>query len=265
MKKTKVISFANNKGGSGKTTTVSNVAAVMASLGKRVLAVDGDMQVNLSLSYFNEARVFDFAAGNNLYTAVKNGVSGKSLEKFIVKTKYDGLDLFPSSPLLSTVELELYPRKNRELVLKECLKPIIEGGKYDYVLIDAPPTLGVWVTNILAASDFVVVPLEASPWGLFGLANMFDIINETKKINPTLEVLGIALTKADERKNYFKDTLDILKDNEAARLFKSYIKVDSAIEWAQDNSEPVVAYKRYSRSALGYQKLAKEIMEYADR
>ena len=264
MKKTKVIAFANNKGGSGKTTTVSNVAAVMASFGRRVLAVDGDMQVNLSLSYFNENQVFDFAAGDNLYTAVKNGV-GTNFEKFIVKTKYDGLDLFPASPLLSTVELELYPRKNREFVLKECLAPAIKSGEYDYVLIDAPPTLGVWVTNILAASDFVVVPLEASPWGLFGLANMFDFINETKKLNPTLEILGIALTKADERKNYFKDTLDILGGNEAARLFKTYIKVDSAIEWAQDNSEPVVAYKRYSRSALGYQKLAKEIMEYADR
>ena len=119
--------------------------------------------------------------------------------------------------------------------------------------------------NIMCASDFVVIPVEASPWGLFGLANMFDFIAQVRNISPKLEVLGIAITKADERKNYFKQTVATLKEGDVARLFETYIRVDAAIEWAQDNSQPVVAYKKYSRSALEYVKLAKEIMKYAIR
>ena len=138
-------------------------------------------------------------------------------------------------------------------------------GFYDYILIDAPPTLGGWVMNIMCASDYIVIPTEASPWGLFGLANMFDFIGQVKNISPRLEVLGIAITKADERKNYFKQTLENLRQSGVARLFETYIRVDSAVEWAQDNSQPVIAYKKYSRSALEYTKLAKEIMKYADR
>ena len=115
--------------------------------------------------------------------------------------------------------------------------------------------------NVLTVSDFVIIPVEASPWGLFGLANMFDFIGQVKSIAPTLEVLGIAITKADERKNYFKQTLEILKEMDSARLFDTYVRVDSAIEWAQDNSKPVVAYKRYSKSAVQYVQLAKEISE----
>ena len=119
--------------------------------------------------------------------------------------------------------------------------------------------------NIMCASDFVVIPVEASPWGLFGLANMFDFIRKVGEISPRLSVMGIMVTKADTRKNYFKETLKSLKESEDVRVFENYIKVDSTIEWSQDNSKPVVAYKKYSRSALDYKKLAKEIVEYANR
>ena len=117
----------------------------------------------------------------------------------------------------------------------------------------------------MCASDFVVIPVEASPWGLFGLANMFDFIGQVKNISPRLEVMGIMITKADERKSYFKQTLETLRETDVARVFENYVRVDSAIEWSQDNSKPVVAYKKYSRSAREYKKLAKEITEYADR
>ena len=119
--------------------------------------------------------------------------------------------------------------------------------------------------NIMCASDYVVIPVEASPWGLFGLANMFEFIEQAKKIAPNLEILGIAVTKADERKKYFKQTMETLGEMEAVRLFENYVRVDSAVEWAQDNSKPVVAYKKLSRSAVEYTKLAKEIMKYANR
>ena len=150
-------------------------------------------------------------------------------------------------------------------MLKKCLERVRAKGYYDYILIDSPPTLGCWVMNIMCAADYVVIPVEASPWGLFGLANMFEFCAQAKTIAPKLEVMGIAVTKADERKKYFKQTMETLKASDAAHLFTSYIRVDSAVEWAQDNSKPVVAYKKTSRSAVEYTNLAKEIIEYGNR
>ena len=263
MSRTRVIAFANNKGGSGKTTTASNVGCAMARLGKRVLLIDGDMQMNLTLSCFDEERALDLAQnGRNLYTAMKEE---RELSEFVTETDYAGLDMIPSSSLMSSIEFDLFTKWQRELVLQKCLEPIRARGYYDYILIDAPPTLGGWVMNILCASDYVIIPVEASPWGLFGLANMFDFIAQVRRISPRLEVMGIAITKADERKNYFKQTVETLRETDATRLFETVIRVDSAVEWSQDNSRPVVAYKKYSRSALEYMKLTKEIISYADR
>ena len=263
MSRTKVIAFANNKGGSGKTTTCSNVALAMAKSGKRVLLIDGDMQLNLTLSFFDEEKALGFATDDkNIHTAIKGE---RDLSDFVAETSYQGLDIIPSSSLMSSVEYDLFTKWQREFILKKCLSPILARGYYDYVLIDAPPTLGGWVMNILAVSDFIIIPVEASPWGLFGLANMFDFIGQVKNIAPRLEVLGIAVTKADERKNYFKQTLETLRETNPAPLFNTYVRVDSTIEWAQDNSLPVVVYKKYSRSAIEYKKLAKEIMKNADR
>ena len=263
MSKTKVIAFANNKGGSGKTTTCSNVGCAMAQMGKKVLMIDGDMQLNLTISFFDEETAYDYAKGEkNIYRAVKDE---RDLNDYIVETKIDGLDIVPSTSLMSSIEFDLFAKWQRESVLKKCLERVRAKGYYDYILIDSPPTLGGWVMNVMCASDYVVIPVEASPWGLFGLANMFEFVDQAKNIAPRLEVLGIAITKADERKKYFKQTLQSLKEMEEARLFENYIRVDSAVEWAQDNSKPVVAFKKNSRSAVEYTELAKEIMNYANR
>ena len=263
MSKTKVIAFANNKGGSGKTTSCSNIGCALALMGKKVFMIDGDMQLNLTLSFFDEEKSLDYASnGKNIYTAIKEE---KDLSDFVVATEYEGLDIIPSTSLMSAIEFDLFPKWQREFILKKCLEPIRARGYYDYILIDSPPTLGGWVMNIMCASDFVVIPVEASPWGLFGLANMFDFINKVREISPRLSVMGIMVTKADERKKYFKETLETLKATEDIRVFNAYVKVDSAIEWSQDISKPVVAYKKYSRSALEYKNLAKEIVEYANR
>ncbi|MBR0442932.1 MAG: ParA family protein [Clostridia bacterium] len=263
MSLTKTICFANNKGGSGKSTTCANVAYNMAMEGKRVLVIDGDMQLNLTLSFFTEDEALDFVeSGNNLYTAVKEQ---RSLDEYIVKTPYEGLDIVPSSTLMSGMEYELFTKWQREFILRKCLEPVKATGVYDYILIDSPPTLGGWVMNIMCASDYVVVPVEASPWGLFGLANMFDFVEQVKEINPKLHVLGIAITKADERKNYFKQTVETLRGLEDIKLFETFIRIDSSIEWAQDMSKPVGAYKKSSRSAKEYSELAKEIMNNVSR
>lgn len=263
MKKTVTICFTNNKGGSGKSTTCSNVGAAMAQAGKKVLMIDGDMQLNLSLSFFSEEKVLEMASSEkNLYYAIGKQ---QDLTDFIVHTAYENLDLIPSSTLMSSIEYELFTKWQREFILKKCLQKIKDSGVYDYILIDAPPTLGGWVMNILCASDRVLVPVEASPWGMFGLANMFDFLSEVKEIAPDLEVLGIVITKADTRKSYFRQTLETLQEMPDMYLFESYIRVDSSIEWAQDSSAPVVEFKKSSRSAKEYTALAEEVMKRVSR
>ena len=263
MANTKIICFANNKGGSGKSTTCANIGYSISTLGKKVLLIDGDMQMNLTLSFFDDEKSLELAkSGNNIYTAT---LEQKDLTDYIVSTEYEGLDIIPSSTLMSSIELQLFTKFQREFILRNGLRKIKESGKYDYILIDSPPTLGCWVMNIMCASDFIVIPVEASPWGLFGLANMFEFYEQVKLISPSLEILGIAITKASERKNYFKQTVETLSSLDNVRLLESIIRIDSTVEWSQDNSKPVMAYKKTSRAAQEYMELAQEVMKYADR
>ena len=260
---TKIICFANNKGGSGKSTTCANVGYSMVLEGKKVLLIDGDMQMNLTLSYFDEETALGFnESGKNLYTAIKEQ---KELTPFIRHTAYEGLDLIPSSILMSGIEVDLFTMWQREFILKQGRAKIKESGVYDYILIDAPPTLGCWVMNIMCASDFILIPVEASPWGLFGLANLFEFYEKLGRIAPDLKILGVVVTKANERKNQFKQAVDVLGSLENVHLFDTFIRIDSAIEWSQENSLPVMAYKKTSRAAQEYLTLSKEVMEYAHR
>ena len=263
MGKTVTICFTNNKGGSGKSTTCSNLGAAMARAGKKVLLVDGDMQLNLSLAFFSEDWVLEHAQGeNNLYYAIGKQAD---LTDYIVHTPYENLDLVPSSTLMSSIEYELFTKWQREFILRKCLQKVKDSEVYDYILIDAPPTLGGWVMNILCASDKVIIPVEASPWGMFGLVNMFEFMNEVKQISPDLEVAGIAVTKVDTRKNYFKQTMETLHQLESIYVFEHVIRVDSSVEWSQDNSIPVVEYRKSSRSAKEYTELAEEVMNRVSR
>lgn len=256
---TKVICFANNKGGSGKSTTCANVGYALTQLGKKVLLIDGDMQLNLSLSFFSDDEVLEFAQGNdNLYYAIKNQ---RDLKDYIIHTPYENLDMIPSSTLMSSIEYELFTKWQREFILKRMLASVKESGAYDYILIDAPPTLGGWVMNILCASDHVIIPVEATPWGLFGIGNMFEFLDQVRQISPELSVMGIAITKVDTRKNYFKQTIDTLRELENVFVFDTFIRVDSSVEWSQDNNMPIMAYKRSSRSAQEYMALTGEIVE----
>ena len=263
MAVTKTICFANNKGGSGKSTTCANIGYSLSTLGKKVLLIDADMQMNLTLYFFDDETSLEMAKSQkNIYKGI---INQKDLTSYVVPTEYEGLDLIPSSTLMSSIEFELFTKWQREFILREGLRNIKESGKYDYILIDAPPTLGCWVMNIMCASDFLVIPVEASPWGLFGLANMFEFYEQVKRISPSLEILGIAITKASERKNYFKQTVDTLSELDNVRLLESIIRVDSTIEWSQDNSKPVMVYKKSSRAAQEYMAMAEEVAKYADR
>ena len=192
-----------------------------------------------------------------------------NLEGFKVNSEgviegYENLDLIPSSTLMSQIEYELFTMIQREYVLKKCLRSIYEKELYDYVLIDAPPTLGTWVINILCAADYVIVPVEASPWGLFGLANMFDFLNGISEMTEA-KIMGVLITKVDERKNYYKQTREILAGYDNINVFETFIHVDTSVEWAQDNSVPVSVYKKSTRSAKEFQQLAREVMDYGSR
>ena len=255
--KAKTIAFTNNKGGSGKTTTCANVGYALSTMGKRVLLVDGDMQLNLSLSFFPEDRVLEMAGGEkNLYQGIRRE---EDLTDYVVHTPYEGLDLIPSSTLMNGIEYELFPKWQRETILSRGLEKLKEQGGYDYILIDAPPTLGGWVMNILCAADYSIIPVEASPWGLFGVANMFDFLENIKRLTPQMSLLGVVVTKMDARKNYGKQTMEVLGEFQTVTVFDTVIRVDSEIEWAQDNSMPVMVYKKSARSASEYMELAKEV------
>ena len=115
--------------------------------------------------------------------------------------------------------------------------------------------------NILCASDSVIIPVEATPWGLFGIGNMFEFLDQVRQISPELSVMGIAITKVDTRKNYFKQTIDTLRELEGVHVFDTFIRVDSSVEWSQDNNMPIMAYKRSSRSAQEYMALTEEIVK----
>ncbi len=257
-KKPIIIAFVNNKGGSGKTTCCSNIGSSLSIDGKKTLLIDGDMQINLTISFFDEEQSAVFSSsGKNLFQAV---VSRGSLDDCIVSTRYKGLDMIPSSYSLDKTFAEAV--SDKDTVLSDIFARSEKIKEYDYVLIDCPPTLDGWVKNVLVASDYALIPVEASPWGLFGLANMVEFCNNAKH---DMKILGIAVTKADERKKYFKQTMQTLKELEDITLFENFIHTDSAVEWSQDNSEPVVFFKKSSRSALEYKKLAKEIVYYADR
>lgn len=258
MSKTRVICFANNKGGSGKSTTCSNLGYFLAEAKNKVLLIDGDMQLNLSLAFFNEEKVLEIAGGEkNLYQAIKKQAD---LTDYIFETDYSNLDIIPSSTLMSSIEFELFSKWQREYILKKCLEKLKSSDVYDYILIDSPPTLGGWVMNILAASDYLVIPVEASPWGLFGLSNMFEFLSDVREVAPDLKVAGIAVTKVDGRKNYFKQTIETLKQL-PAKVFENCIHLDSSIEWAQDNSKPVGKYRKSSRSSKEYMALSEEVSE----
>ena len=174
MAQTKTICFANNKGGSGKSTTCANVGYSMVTEGKKVLLIDGDMQMNLTLSYFDEEAALGFnESGENLYTAIKHQ---KELTPYIRHTAYEGLDLIPSSILMSGIEVDLFTMWQREFVLRTGLAKIKEAGTYDYILIDCPPI------DVVADASIIT---EVTDMSVFVMrANQMD-----KRVLPNIEEL----------------------------------------------------------------------------
>ena len=186
----------------------------------------------------------------NLYCAIGKQ---EELSGYVVHTPYENLDLIPSSTLMSSIEYELFTKWQREFILRKCIQKIKDAGNYDYILIDAPPTLGGWVMNILCASDRVIIPVEASPWGMFGLANMFEFLNEVKQITPELEEMRDYIENgivADYQDHHYPSEMSV------DAMIQTYLMNDSADatdtfmkrfdkEWIRYNRDVVAKVKAY--------------------
>ena len=261
MGKTITICFTNNKGGSGKSTTCSNLGAAIAQTGKKVLLVDGDMQLNLSLAFFSEDWVLEHAAGEkNLYYGIKKQ---EDLTDYVVHTPYENLDLIPSSTLMSSIEYELFTKWQREFILRKCLQKIKESGMYDYILIDTCPSLGTLTINALAAADEVIITVNPQLLAMMGMQDFIKTVMKIRRrINPNLGIAGILLTMCESRTKLCKVLTEQVTENfqEQIHIFETRIpntvKVGESIYY----SMPIEQYSPKANAGIAYRKFAKELI-----
>lgn len=248
----KIISFANQKGGVGKTTTTCAIAAGLKAKGNRVLCVDLDPQSNLTFSV--GAQADDCAS---IYDVLK----GEVKPLFAVQ-RTDVFDIISSNILLSGVELE-FTQTGREFLLKEALSTL--APKYDYIFIDTPPALSILTVNAFTASDGIMIPMHADIFSLQGLAQLSETVEKVKTYcNPKLKIEGIILTKYNNRTLLSKEvmgTAQLIADELNTRVFKTTIRMSVAIMEAQTNQQSIYEYAPKNSAVLDYQELVDEIIE----
>lgn len=244
----KVISFANHKGGVGKTTSVASIGAALARKGKRVLLIDLDSQQNLTISFLKDEEV---------EVSIYEALTGKTKELPIIKIK-PNLDITPSGLGMARVEIDLSSKMARERILYKLIQPIRE--KYDYILIDCPPSLGIVTTNALTASTDLFIPLTAEALPLKGMKMLDEFVEEiASSINPDLKVGGIFITRYNNR--HLNDVvinaiLKIYKD----RLFSTKIRENIALAETPLTGKDIYEYDSESNGAKDYARLTEEIL-----
>ena len=244
----KVIAISNHKGGVGKTTSTINIGAGLNTLGKRILLLDLDPQANLSQS------LGITSPERTIYGSLR-GLHG--LEPVSI---LPGLDVIPSTLDLSGAEIELSGEAGREFILKDLLEPV--RGKYDYILIDSPPSLGLLTINAFTASDLVFIPLQAQYLALQGLAKLVEVIEKIKRrLNPGLGIGGVFITQYDSRKVLNRDVVEAIKSYFPKELFSTYIRDNIALAEAPAQGMDIFRYSPKSNGAEDYLSLSKEIAE----
>lgn len=251
-----IISIFNAKGGVGKSTTCTSLAAGLVKLGKKVLCVDMDAQANTTCGL----SVDDEALELTIYDLLKEKrVTKEIIRKVMIQTEYENLYLLPSDITLSNAEITLANSISRESILAKILDKVKDD--FDMVLLDCAPSVGLLSINSLVASDRIIVPLTPGYFGTKGIKHLLDTIDLVKdNLNPDLEIMGVLVTKFDERKTIAKDLVPKLKDVFEDQVFETIIRVDSQIEYAQENRKPVVFYKKDARGTKDYIDLAKEVL-----
>jgi len=249
----RIIALANQKGGVGKTTTSISLAAALAEIGQRVLLVDFDPQGGCALGLGIEP--------GSLELSVYDALLDRDLpvEDVIAKTHVENLDLLPSNIDLAAAELMLVQEVAREQTLMRILAPV--RVKYDFILIDCPPSLGLLTINALTAADGVIVPLETEYYALRGMGLLMDSIDRIReRLNPRLQIDGILPTMFDPRTLHGKEVLARVEDAFGNRLFETVIRKTVRFAEAPVAGEPILSYAPTSAGAEAYRNLAQEVM-----
>ena len=246
----KVISIVNQKGGVGKTTTTVNLGAALALENKKILIVDFDQQANATITLGIKRE--------NVERDIVNFLLDECSNEVILKTEDENLDLIPASLKIATFEQMIQNINQKELLLNNKLNEI--KNRYDYILIDCPPALGVIIDNALYASDSVIIPVECSFYAYDALTQMVNKIDEIQKVKP-LEIEGILLTKLDNRNTIGYNIVEKVKFEFPFKTFDTIISVSSHIQEAPMYGKSVIQFSYNSRGSKEYRDLAKEILE----
>lgn len=246
----KIIVFANQKGGVGKTTSAVNIGAYMAEEGKKILLIDFDPQANLSSSVgaqTDHAGVYEVIVGN---TPIRTAIQETSVSNMYV---------LPSSINLTGANIELIEEENREFFLKNALQH--EREKWDYILIDCPPSLGLLTVNGLAAADFVIIPLQCEYFALEGLSMLLQTIKRIQEgLNGNLMIGGILFTMFDSRTRLANEVVQEVSGYFKDKVFRTIIPRNVRLSEAPSHSVPISQYEVNSSGAVSYKKLAEEVM-----
>jgi chromosome partitioning protein len=250
---TRVYALANQKGGVGKTTTAVNLGACLAELGQRVLIVDADPQANATSSLgLDKKRVQD--------TIYRPLLEETPLLDSILRSQRFKLALVPANPDLAGAEVELVDVFGREFRLKRALQPI--DGRYDYILIDCPPSLGLLTINALAAStDGVIIPVQCEYLALEGLSQLTQTLDLVRThLNPDLRIRGLLLTMYDGRTNLAQQVVDEVRRHFGELVFQTIVPRTVRLSEAPSYGEPILYYAPKSTGALAYWELSVELL-----
>ena len=251
-----IISIANQKGGVGKTTTAINLGGALAELGHSVLCVDMDPQANLTVGLGLSPAAIQLSMANVLLDP------SLSLEDIVESTGTESLDVAPSDIDLSATENQLFSSIGREHALREVLHGWAEK-RYDYILIDCPPTLGLLTINALVASDGVIIPVQTQYYSLKGFTALNTVITQirAKGLNPRLRILGLLPTFFDKRTNLARDMLEELGALGDHHIFDTIVKQTVRLGEAPLAGKPVTSYATTSDAAAAYRGLAQEVID----